>query len=321
MRYFSWFIFLFLSIWSSLTFSQTYPNKPITMVVPFAPGGSADAISRPLADHLGKQLNQPIIISNRGGAGGATGTAYALSAKPDGYTLLFNLSTISATPEADRLIDKKPIYELKQLAPVALISSEPLVLVVKTNSPFLNVNDVIKEAKLRPKKITYGSSGVYGPIHLSMEMFANAAEIKLQHIPFTGAGPALTALLGGHVDIGILALNNALTYQKAGTIRILGNWSNQRNKFIPDVPTLKELGIDVDYPNWSGLFVSVNTPEEIILTLRNAMKALSTNPEYLRTMENLNIPVTYLDAPEFDKFWKADASQIREVLKKIGKVD
>ena len=154
-----------------------------------------------------------------------------------------------------------------------------------------------------------------------MEMFANAADIKLQHIPFTGAGPALTALLGGHVDISILALNNALTHQKSGTIRILGSWSGQRNNLIPNVPTLKETGLNVEYPNWGGLFVSVNTPEDVIQILRGAVKALSTNPEYLKSMENLNIPVTYLDAPEFDKFWKLDAARIGEALKKIGKVD
>ena len=302
-------------------FAQSYPNKPITMVVPFAPGGSADTIARPLADHLGKQLNQAIIINNRGGAGGAPGTAFALASKPDGYTILFNLSTISATPEADKLFDKKPLYELKQLAPIALISSEPLVLVVKSNSPFMTMNDVIREAKLKPGKLTYGSSGVYGPIHLAMEMFANAAEIKLQHIPFTGAGPALTALLGGHVDLSILALNNALTHQKSGSIKILGSWSSQRNNLIPNVPTLKENGLNVEYPNWGGLFVSVNTPDEVIQTLRNAVKVLSTNVDYLKSMENLNIPVTYLDAPEFDKFWKLDASRIGEALKKIGKVD
>ena len=318
MRYlFAFIVFIF----TSSAFSQGYPNRPINMVVPFAPGGSADTIARPLADHLGRQLNQPIIISNRGGGGGAPGTAFALAAKPDGYTILFNLSTISASPEADKLFDKKPLYELKQLAPIALISSEPLVLVVKTNSPFMNMNDVIKEAKAKPSKITYGSSGVYGPIHLAMEMFANAAEIKLQHIPYTGAGPALTALLGGHLDISILALNNALTHQKAGTIRILGSWSSQRNNLIPNVPTLKEIGVNVEYPNWGGLFISNNAPEDVIQTLRNAVRVVSTNPDYLKSMENLSIPVTYMDAPEFDKFWKLDATRIGETLKKIGKVD
>ena len=318
MRY---LLFLIILLLSNSAFCQIYPNKAITMVVPFAPGGSADTIARPLADHLGKQMNQAIIVTNRGGAGGGPGTAFALNAKPDGYTILFNLSTISATPEADKLFDKKPLYELKQLAPIALISSEPLVLVVKTNSPFININDVIKEAKSKPAKVTYGSSGIYGPIHLAMEMFANATEIKLQHIPFTGAGPALTALLGGHVDVSILALNNALAHQKSGTIRILGSWSNQRNNLIPNVPTLKELGINVEYPNWGGLFVSINTPDEVIQTLRNSVRVLSTNPEYLKSMENLNVPVTYLDAPEFDKFWKLDSIRIAEALKKIGKVD
>ena len=302
-------------------FSQAYPSKSINMVVPFAPGGSADTIARPLADHLGKYLKQAIIVSNRGGSGGAPGTAFALAAKPDGYTILFNLSTISATPEADKLFDTKPQYELKQLAPIALISSEPLVLIVKTDSPYNNLADVIKDAKARPGQITYGSSGVYGPIHLALEMFANAADLKLQHIPFTGAGPALTALLGGHVDLSMLALSNALVHQKSGTIRIIASWSAQRNKLIPNTPTLKELGLNVEYPNWGGLFVSANTPNTVVKKLRDGVKAISTDPDYLKSMENLSIPVTYLDAPEFDKFWKADAAKISDVLKKIGRVD
>ncbi len=302
-------------------FSQAYPSKSINMVVPFAPGGSADTIARPLADHLGKYLKQPIIVNNRGGSGGAPGTAYALAAKPDGYTILFNLSTISATPEADKLFDTKPQYELKQLAPIALISSEPLVLIVKADSPYNNLADVIKDAKARPGQLTYGSSGVYGPIHLALEMFANSADVKLQHIPFTGAGPALTSLLGGHVDLSMLALNNALAHQKSGTIRIIASWSGQRNKLIPNTPTLKELGLNVEYPNWGGLFVAANTPNTVVKKLRDGVKAISTDPEYLKSMENLNISVTYLDAPEFDKFWKADAAKISEVLKKIGRVD
>ncbi len=301
--------------------SETYPMKPINMVVPFAPGGSADTIARPLAEHLGRYYKQAIIVNNRGGSGGAPGTAFALAAKPDGYTILFNLSTISATPEADKLFDRKPQYELKQLAPIALISSEPLVLVVKASSPFNQISEVIKEAKLNPTKVTYGSSGVYGPTHLAIEMFTNAADIKLQHIPYTGAGPALTALLGGHIDLSVLGLNNALAYQKSGNIRILASWSNQRNNLIPDIPTLKENGINVEYPNWGGLFVSANTPEDVIQILRNGVKSVAKNSDYLKSMENLNISVTYLDAPEFDKFWKADAAKISDVLKKIGRVD
>ena len=152
-------------------------------------------------------------------------------------------------------------------------------------------------------------------------MFANSADLKFQHIPFTGAGPALTALLGGHVDLSMLALNNALVHQKSGTIRIIASWSGQRNKLIPNTPTLKELGFNVEYPNWGGLFVAANTPNTVINRLRDGVKLISTDPEYLKSMENLNIPVTYLDAPEFDKFWKADAAKISEVLKKIGRVD
>jgi len=291
------------------------------MIVPFAPGGSADAISRPLADHLGRILKQPIIISNRGGGGGAPGTAYALAAKADGYTILFNLSTISATPEADKLFDKKPQYELKQLAPIALISSEPLVLVAKTDSPFNSLSDVTRAAKSKPGQITYGSSGVYGPIHLAMEMYTNEADIKLQHVPFTGAGPALASLLGGHVDLLILALNTALTHQKSGSIKILASWASQRNRLIPNVPTLKESGLNIEYPNWSGLFVSSNTPDDIILTLRNGVRSLSKNPDYLKSMDALNLSVTYMDAPEFESFWRTDAIRTNEVLKKIGRIE
>ena len=172
---------------------DTYPSRPITMVVPFPPGGVADLTGRPTAFAMEKALKQRIIIENKAGAGGAIGMAAVANARPDGYTIMMALSSISIIPPAERLFDRKPTYEMSQLAPIALISADPTVLVVRGDSPWRTVKDFIEDAKNRPAKINYSSSGIYGTLHMAMEIFASAAGIKLWHVPYQGGGPAVTA--------------------------------------------------------------------------------------------------------------------------------
>src|SRR2546421_12922943 len=178
-------------------FAQDYPTKPITMVVPFPPGGVAEIVGRPLASVMEKTLKQPVILINRPGAGGAVGMASVAKAPPDGYTLLVGLSSISIFPVSERINGKQPPYELKDFAPIALVTADPTVLVVRADGPYKTVKDFVDAAKANPGKINYSSSGVYGTLHVAMEIFANAAGIKLFHVPYQGGGPAVTALLGG----------------------------------------------------------------------------------------------------------------------------
>ncbi len=186
---------------SGAAFAQgtPYPSRNITMIVPFPAGGQADLAARPVALALEKILGKSVIVDNRaGGGGGSVGNAAAARAEPDGYTLLMTLSSLAVLPEADRLFDRPVAYEVSQFAPVARVLADPTLLAVPASAPWKTLKDFVDDAKARPGQIPYGSSGPYGTLHIAMEMFAASAGIKLQHIPFRGAAPALTALLCRH---------------------------------------------------------------------------------------------------------------------------
>ena len=179
---------------------EPYPSRPITLVAPFPPGGVADLTARPVAAAMEKVLKNPVGVVNKTGAAGAVGMQFVATSKPDGYTLLLALSSISIIPEADKIFDRQPAFTVDQFAPIALISADPTILVVRAESPWKTAKEFIEDAKKRPGQISYSSSGIYGTLHMAMELLSHAAGIKLRHIPAAGAGPALTAILGGHVD-------------------------------------------------------------------------------------------------------------------------
>src|SRR3954470_19964364 len=167
--------------------AQDYPNRPVTMIVPFPPGGVADITARPVAEAMGRYLKQPVVVENRAGAGGGVGMQYVSRAKPDGYTLLLALSSISIIPEADKVLGRDPMFQLDQLVPIARFTADPTVLVVRADSPYKSVKDLVEAAKQKPGGIPYGSSGNYGTMHVPMEMLDAAAGIQMLHVPFTGA--------------------------------------------------------------------------------------------------------------------------------------
>src|SRR5215208_6933718 len=256
---------------------DSYPSKPITMVVPFPPGGVADIVGRPLAAQMEKTLKQPIVVVNRTGAGGAVGMASVAKAPADGYTILMALSSISIFPLSDRINGKTPSYEMKDFAPIALITADPTVLVVSADSPWKNLKEFVESAKAYPGKINYSSSGVYGTLHVAMEIFANAAGIKLFHVPYKGGGPAVTALLGGQVEALASGPAAAIGQIKGGKMRALASWSTERLKLLPEIPTFKELGYEAEFYIWSGVFVQAATPAAIQTRLRAAVREAATS--------------------------------------------
>ncbi|MEK7820102.1 MAG: tripartite tricarboxylate transporter substrate binding protein, partial [Pseudomonadota bacterium] len=244
------------------------------------------------------------------------------NAKSDGYTILMALSSISIIPEADKLFDRKPAYQMNQLAPIALVTSDPTILVVPADKPWKTVADLVADAKKRPGEISFSSSGLYGTLHMAMEMFAHGAGIKLKHVPFNGAGPAMTALLGGHVDALASGPGVVIPHIKAGKLRALGNWGDKRVASLPDVPTFKELGYkDVEFYIWAGVFAPAGTPESVQKSLREAVKATVNDPDFKATMDKLQTPISYLDAPEFKKFWDKDAAMLAAAVKRVGRIE
>ncbi|MFZ3321933.1 MAG: tripartite tricarboxylate transporter substrate binding protein [Usitatibacter sp.] len=301
--------------------AEDYPARAIAMVVPFPPGGVADITGRPLAEALTRILKQPVVIENRSGAGGGVGMQYVARAKPDGYTILMALSSISIIPEADKVLGRDPMFTLNQFVPIARFTADPTVLVVRAESPYKSVADLIEAARKRPGEIPYGSSGNYGTMHVPMEMLDSVAGVKMLHVPFTGAGPAVVALLGGQVDALSTGPSTIMGQLKAGKIRVLATWGEARHPALPGVPTLKELGYDAQFSQWTGLFVPAGTPDAVIAKLREASKAAVNDATFQHAMANVETPIQYLDQPQFRVFWDKDAQKLAEVVKKIGKVE
>jgi len=301
---------------------EAYPAaRPVTMVVAFPPGGVADLTARPMAISLESILKQRVIVENKAGAGGGIGNAFVAKARPDGYTLLMALSSVTILPEADKINGRAPSYELGQLLPVALVSADPTVLVVRSETPYNTLKDLIAAAKASPGKINYSSSGYYGALHTPMEMLSLAAGIRLFHIPYQGGGPAVTAILGGQVDALASGPGPVVQHIKAGKLRALATWGDKRHPTLPDVPTLRELGVDSEFYIWAGLFAPAGTPEPVIRQLREAVKQAVSDPQFKRSMESSGQPIHYLDAAEFKLFVDKDAKKMADVVKAIGKVE
>jgi tripartite-type tricarboxylate transporter receptor subunit TctC len=302
-------------------FAADFPDHAITMIVPFPPGGVADTVARPVAEAMSRDLQQPVIIENKPGAGGGIGMAFAAKAKPDGYTVLLSLSSYTVLPEADKVLGRAPMYQLDQLKPVARFTADPTVLVVRADAPWKTWSEFAAAARANPGKYTFGSSGNYGTMHVPMEMLLAAAGIKMTHVPYTGAGPAIVGLLAGSIDAVATGPATVVQQINAGKLRALAQWGNARLVALPDVPTLHELGTNVDYAQWSGLFVPAGTPEPAVKRLRDAARAAANDERVKQVMATAGSPIQYLDTPEFQRYVDADAARMADVVKRIGKVE
>lgn len=301
--------------------AESYPTGPVTIVVPYAAGGLADNIARPIADALGRELKQPFIVENKGGAGGVIGMGSVARAKPNGYTLLLSLSGISGLPEADRLLGRKPAFQLDQFAPIARITADPNLLVVRADAPWRSVAELVAASKADPQALNYGSSGVYGAMHLPMEMFKAASGAQITHVPFSGGSPALVSLMSGQIQTAAAGVANATTFLKSGKMRALAHWGSAPLASLPDLPSLKSLGYDAEFTQWSALFAPAGVPGEVTTRLREAMKKIVAQPALQQTFASLGSPIDYMDAPEFARYWQADAQRVQAAVRRIGKVD
>ena len=301
---------------------DAFPSRPITIVAPFPPGGVADLTARPVAAAMEKVLKNPVGVVNKTGAAGAVGMQSVAVAKPDGYTLLLALSSISIIPEADKIFGRPPAFTVDQFAPIALISADPTVLVVPADKPWKTAKDFIEDAKSRPGQISFSSSGVYGTLHMAMELLSHAAGIKLRHVPHAGAGPALTAILGGHVDALASGPAVVLPHIKAGKLRALAGWGDKRVAALPDVPTFKELGYpDAEFYIWAGLFAPKATPEPVLAKLRATVRDAVNDPEFKGAMDKLETPIAFKQGEEFQRFFDADARRLADGVRKVGRVE
>jgi tripartite-type tricarboxylate transporter receptor subunit TctC len=301
---------------------EPYPSRPITIVAPFPPGGVVDLTARPLAAVLERILKQPVVINNKGGAAGAVGRQSVAIAKPDGYTLMVDLVSISTVPAVDALFERQPAYSLDQFIGIARLTNDLPLLVVNTQNPWKSVAELVAELKKRPGELTYASSGPYGASHVPMEWFLQAAGgLKMRHLPTTGGGPATTAVLGNHAQMWVSPTGISTPHIKTGKLRALATFSATRHPRFPDVPTMKELGYDIEYYYWTGLFAPKNVPPAVVKALRDAVRQAIQDPEFKNPIDKADTEVAYLDADDFKKFWDRDAQTLAGVIKRIGKIE
>ncbi|MGE0063133.1 MAG: Bug family tripartite tricarboxylate transporter substrate binding protein [Xanthobacteraceae bacterium] len=296
-----------------------YPTHAITLVNPFPPGGAADKVGQPLKAVLEPVLKQPVIIETKSGAAGAVGAQYAASAKPDGYTLLLHITSISGFAEVDKLFGRTPKFTTADFIPIARYVADPCALLVNDQTPYKTLKEFVEDAKKRPDEIVFSSSGLYGALHIPMAQFMQKAGIKMRHLPTRGGGPALTAFLGNNAQCLVSSISAAMTQIKAGKAKPLAMFGGKRSKALPDVPTMKELGYDLEYYLWVGLFAPKGTPDNVIKVMREASDKAAHTDAFKTAMTNLGQELDYMDQPEFAKFWASDAAKIEAAVRSIGK--
>ncbi len=307
---------------STCLFAQgSFPNKPVTLIVPFPAGGIADLSARALKPSLEKALGQTVFIQNRPGASGAIGAAAVANSAPDGYTWMYTLSSVASVPEQAVLNGQKPPFQLEQFVPVARVTVDVVALVVRADSPYKTYQDFTAALRANPKAMTYSSSGNYGISHFPAEMLLAATQTEARHIPYAGGAPMLTALMGGQVDFNVPVRTLALPHVQSGRLRYLAMYGAKRWSQAPEVPSLAELGVPIEFVPWTGVFAPAGTPPDAVEVMRKALRAAAQDPQFTETVSKSSAgEIAYLDGAELEAFWKADLARTSVTIQRIGRV-
>ena len=293
-----------------------FPSRPIQLIIPFAPGDT-DNMLRPITDKMGEFLNQPLVMNYKPGAGGGVGAGQVAASKADGYTLVgTSPGSIVVVPLANKDIR----YTTDSFTPIAALSEGVMMLVVPSASPWKNVRDVVEYSKLNPGKVTYSSSGSMGITHLLGEIFTRDAGVKWNHIPYPGSAPAITALLGGHVDMASTAIGPAQSHIKAGSLRPLAVFGDTRVKAYPEVPTLKELGYKVGSPTLYGISAPKGTPREVVDALFAAAKKATDkyNEQISTNLSTLGAEIKLLGPEEYSAYLRSQNQLFSSAVKGLN---
>jgi tripartite-type tricarboxylate transporter receptor subunit TctC len=298
---------------------EAYPSRAIQIIVPNPPGGMNQITAQPLSAVIERLYKQPAPVVNKAGATAAVGTAYVATQKPDGYNILVTTPNIYLVVEKNKAQHVDSPYKLEQIQPLALTSADPLILTVQTESPYKTLKDFVADAKAKDGQLAYSSSGPFAVTHVPFAMFTDAVGIKMRHVPTTGGGPAVTQLLGGHVQATGQGLAAVAPHIRGGKLRPLASWGAKRHANLPDVPTFKELGHDLEAYLWVGLFTTAGVPEPTLKAMRELIRRTINDPLYKQAMEKANVEIDYRDTPEFVKFFQADHRRLGPVAEKLAK--
>jgi tripartite-type tricarboxylate transporter receptor subunit TctC len=310
------------AIWPGAAPAQdAFPSRAITIINAFPPGGANDLVTRPMAIALESIVKQPVVVDTKAGAAGAVGAQVAAVAKPDGYSLLSHNNGLASYAEVDKLFGRPPKTTRADFIPLARLAADPVLLLVNEQTPYKTLADFVADAKKRPGQIVYSSGGLYGASHLPVAMLEKAAGLpKMRHLPTSGGGPAITAMLGNNAQASTQTVLASLQHVKSGKLRALASFGAERSKVLPDVPTLKELGYDLTYYLWVGLFAPKGTPAAVVATLTGAIDKAAATAQFADAIVKIGLEPSYLNAAGFTKFWDEDGRRSDEAVQSIGKV-
>jgi tripartite-type tricarboxylate transporter receptor subunit TctC len=309
---------LIVAAHSETASAQTYPSKPIRIVVPFAAGGPADITARTIAPRMTELLGPPIIVDNRGGANGVIGAEIAIKSPPDGYTLLMSTSSITSINMVT-YGDKPPYDTLRDLQPLTPVMFTTSLIVVHPSLPAKTLKEFVALAKSRPNQITFGSAGNGGTLHFGLELLMREANVKITHVPFKGAGPAVTDLIGGQINGMFVDLPVISPYVKSGKVRALAVTSSERSQYFPNIPTTKEAGYPgVEMTNCYGLLLPAKTPREIVAKLHDVVVKTVATQSVRENFMRVGADPQTMSIDEFTRFIKADTEKWGKLAKSAG---
>jgi tripartite-type tricarboxylate transporter receptor subunit TctC len=296
---------------------SSYPNRPLQLVVTVPPGGAADLVARLVGAKLGEALGEPVVISNRGGAGGTIAAAAVAKSDPDGYTLLLN--TIATHGIGPHLYANLPYDPAKDFAPVILVAKLPLIMTVNADLPAQSVKDVIALAKARPGELTFASAGNGGAPHLAGELFKSLTGTDLLHVPYRGSGPAVVYLVAGRIAIMFDATPSLLPFVTAGKLRVLAAASPERHRLLPDIPTFAELGLPgMDIALWYGIAAPAGTPRPIVQRLNAELVKILDMPDVRRSLSDQGADIKSGSPEDFGVFMREEQARWGPVVKQAG---
>jgi tripartite-type tricarboxylate transporter receptor subunit TctC len=303
-----------LGLLCTTAFADNFPSKPVTIIVPYAPGGSNDFIARTVSEELGKRLGQPVLVENTAGAAGTIGAAKTVRSHADGYTLL--LASGSEVSIAKLTTPSVKYDGEKDLQPITFVGSQPMVLIGANNLAPSKTSELLAYARANPNALSFGSSGVGTPLHLTGELIKQQAKISMEHVPYKGAGPALTDILGGQIPLAVLVLSSALPNIKTGKVKVFGVTEKKRSAILPDVPSLSETkGLEaIDMGVWFGLFAPAHTPEAVVNRLHSEMTEVLKTPAVRNKLMDSGIAISGRGPADFAKFIAGETAKYRQIV-------